>query len=71
KKNGARTVLELRINVPRSKEYARVFQREHRKNLIQLHESRICWEFRIEEEADQNMVRKNPNRYEWKMPLEL
>lgn len=29
--NGARTVLELRINVPRSKEYARVFQREHRK----------------------------------------
>ncbi|KAL0406716.1 UNVERIFIED_CONTAM: Ribosomal protein S12, mitochondrial [Sesamum latifolium] len=32
---------------------------------------RICWEFRIEEEADQNMVRKNPNRYEWKMPLEL
>ncbi|KAH0988194.1 hypothetical protein GBA52_015371 [Prunus armeniaca] len=38
KKNGARTVLELRINVPRSKEYARVFQREHRKNQIQLHE---------------------------------
>jgi len=37
KKNGARTVLELRINVPRSKEYARVFQREHRKNLIQLY----------------------------------
>ena len=26
---------------------------------------------RIEEEADPNMVRKNPNRYEWKMPLEL
>ncbi|EEF30661.1 conserved hypothetical protein [Ricinus communis] len=25
----------------------------------------------IEEEADQNMVRKNQNRYEWKMPLEL
>ncbi|KAG2269802.1 hypothetical protein Bca52824_064357 [Brassica carinata] len=21
--------------------------------------------------ADQNMVQKNPNRYEWKMPLEL
>ncbi|KAF3452163.1 hypothetical protein FNV43_RR08261 [Rhamnella rubrinervis] len=39
KKNGARTVLELRINVPRSKEYARVFQREHQKNLIQLHPS--------------------------------
>ena len=31
----------------------------------------ICCEFRIEEEADQNMVRKNPNRDEWKMPLEL
>ncbi|KAG2611575.1 hypothetical protein PVAP13_4KG104120 [Panicum virgatum] len=31
KKNGARTVLELRINVPRSKEYACVFRREHRK----------------------------------------
>ncbi|KAJ8421489.1 hypothetical protein Cgig2_010059 [Carnegiea gigantea] len=31
----------------------------------------ICWEFRIEEEADQNMVQKNPNRYEWKMPLKL
>ncbi|KAL5057345.1 hypothetical protein RYX36_028949 [Vicia faba] len=71
KKNGARTVLELRINVPRSKKYARVFQREHQKNQIQLHESRICWEFRIEEEADQNMVQKNPNRYEWRMPLEL
>ena len=28
-------------------------------------------EFRVEEEADQNMVQKNPNRYEWKMPLEL
>ncbi|KAF9618996.1 hypothetical protein IFM89_003303 [Coptis chinensis] len=26
---------------------------------------------RIEEEADLNMVRKNPNRYEWKMPPEL
>ncbi|KAH0446160.1 hypothetical protein IEQ34_025006 [Dendrobium chrysotoxum] len=31
KKNGAQTVLELWINVPRSKEYARVFRREHRK----------------------------------------
>ncbi|MCE5166349.1 hypothetical protein HAX54_017864 [Datura stramonium] len=32
KKNGARTVLELWINVPRSKKYANVFQQEHRKN---------------------------------------
>jgi small subunit ribosomal protein S12 len=31
KKNGARTVLELRINVPRSKEYARVFKRTPKK----------------------------------------
>ncbi|KAL2937550.1 hypothetical protein RDABS01_020999 [Bienertia sinuspersici] len=30
-------VLELRTNAPRSKEYARMFQQEHRKNLIQLY----------------------------------
>ncbi|KAG7014891.1 hypothetical protein SDJN02_22522, partial [Cucurbita argyrosperma subsp. argyrosperma] len=35
--NSARTALKLRINIPKSKEYACVFQREHRKNLIQLH----------------------------------
>ena len=37
KKNGTQTVLELWINVLKRKEYAHVFQREHRKNLIQLH----------------------------------
>ena len=37
RKNGAQTVPELRRNVLRSEEYARVFRREHQKNLIQLH----------------------------------
>ncbi|KAK8919126.1 hypothetical protein KSP39_PZI021993 [Platanthera zijinensis] len=35
--NGTQTVLELWINVPKSKEYARVFRRELRKNQIQLY----------------------------------
>jgi hypothetical protein len=37
RKNGAQTVPELWRNVLRSEEYARVFRREHQKNLIQLH----------------------------------
>ncbi|KAL8265751.1 hypothetical protein R6Q59_003095 [Mikania micrantha] len=40
-------------------------------NPIVFEESRICWEFRIEEKGDQNMVQKNQNRDEWKMPLSL
>ena len=31
KKNSTQTILELRISVLKSKKYARMFQREHRK----------------------------------------
>jgi hypothetical protein len=35
--NGAHNVLELWLNVVKSREYAYIFQQEHQKNLIRLY----------------------------------